>query len=104
MAPVKIRFREVQEPVVNWKDAFVKLLKHFEATRPGLLLWIATEQAIPAVVALDKDRFRRSKVQIGDIYVNTHASAASLREWCRRIARIALIENHDFEFITDDNV
>lgn len=100
--PVKIRFREVHKAVVNWKDAFITLLKQFDASSSGLLLRIATDQTLPAVIALDKNRFRRAKVQIGDVYINTHASAAQLQDWCRKVAKIGTIDPEDFEFVMQD--
>lgn len=100
--PVKIRFREVQKTVRNWKDAFITLLRQFDASISGLLLRIATDQTLPAVIALDKNRFRRAKVQIGDVYINTHASAAQLQDWCRKIAKMGKIEAYEFDFIMQD--
>ncbi len=102
--PVRIRFRGAQQPVINWKDAFIKLLKLFDASSPGLLLRIATEQTLHAVIATDGDRFRRSKVRIGDVYINTHASAAQLQDWCRKVAKIATIGADDFEFVMTDDL
>ncbi len=102
--PVRIRFRDDQQPVTNWKDAFVKLLKQFDASSPGLLLRIATEQTLTAVIAMNEERFRRSKTQIGNVYVNTHASAAQLQDWCGKVAEIGNIGPNDFEFVMPDHV
>lgn len=102
--PAKIRFRGTQETVRNWKDAFIKLLKHFDASRPGLLLRIATEKTLHAVIAMDGDRFRRANARIGDVYINTHASAAQLKDWCRKVAEIGTISPSDFEFVMQDEV
>ncbi len=102
--PVKVRFRDDQQPVTNWKDAFVKLLKQFDASSPGLLSRIATEQTLAAVISVDEDRFRRSKAQIGTVYVNTHASAAQLQDWCGKVAEIGRISANDFEFVMPDHV
>ena len=98
----KIRFRDSQQIVTNWKDGFVKLLQYFDTCNPGLLVRIATEKSLLAVLDLDKDRYRRSKVQIGVVFVNTHASAAQLQDWCRKVAKIGLISTSDFEFITSE--
>ena len=62
-SPVRIRFRKNEQPVANWKDAFTKLLTHFEASSPGLLMRIATEQTLNAVIAIDVDRFRRTSIE-----------------------------------------
>jgi len=99
LVPIKIRFRDGEQTVTSWKDGFIKLLKLFDSSSPGLLLRIATDQSLNAVIAMNGDRFRRSKVQICDLFVNTHASAAQLKDWCRKVANIAEISSNDFEFI-----
>jgi len=101
--PVRIRFRDTEQPVLNWKDAFAKLLTQFDASSPGLLLRIATEQTLPKVIATDSAKFRGSKIQIGDVFVNTHASAAQLQDWCRKVAEIGGIGSADFEFVVPRN-
>src|SRR5207237_100919 len=68
--PVKIRFRATEQSVINWKDAFIKLLKQFDASSPGLLLSIATERTLHAVISMIEDQFPRSRVKIGDVYIN----------------------------------
>ena len=103
LPPVKIRFRDNYQSVVTWKDAFLKLLKMFDDSCPGLLLRIATEQSLHGVIALKGDRFRRSKVQIGDVYINTHASAAQLQDWCRKVGKIGGIDASEFKFIIPDD-
>jgi uncharacterized protein with ParB-like and HNH nuclease domain len=100
--PAEIRFRAVRQPVANWRDAFIKLLRQFELVQPGLLLKIAREQCLLGVIAMNDERFRRSKVQIGEVFINTHASAAQLQEWCRRIAAFGGIVVDDYEFIVPE--
>ena len=100
---MKIRFRDAEQRAVNWKDAFTKLLKQFEESSPGLLMRIATEQTLSAAIATNEDRFRRSKARIGDVYINTHASAAQLQDWCRKVAEIGKIGLTDFEFVIQDD-
>jgi len=97
--PVAVRFRDTHLPAINWKDAFVKLLKQFDACSPGLIHNIAAEKTFLAVIALDEDRFRRSKVQFGDAFINTHSSGSQFQEWCRKIAKMAAIAVDDFEFV-----
>jgi hypothetical protein len=97
--PVRIRFREIEQEVVTWKDGFIKLLTIFDASAPGLLARIATEQSFQAVIATNGDKFPRSKAKIGDVFVNTHASAADFQNWCRKVAEIGGIPPSDFEFI-----
>ena len=86
--PVKIRFRSTEEPVVNWKDGFIKLLKQFDAAGPGLLQNIAMEHSLEAVISVDQDRFRRSKAKIGEVYVNTHAAPLSFKIGAERLRRL----------------
>ncbi|APW62661.1 DUF262 domain-containing protein [Paludisphaera borealis] len=97
--PVKVRFRGVEQPVTNWKDAFVKLLTQFEAASPGLLNRLATEETLNSVLAVDEAEFQRSKARIGLIYVNTHASASQLQKWCRKIAEKGRFDPTEFEFV-----
>jgi hypothetical protein len=97
--PTAVRFREARQPCKNWKDGFHKLVKTLENENPGLLSRIADEESLFAAVSKDGDRFRRSKIQIGETFVNTHASAAQLLDWCRKIAEFAGVVPTDFEFI-----
>jgi uncharacterized protein with ParB-like and HNH nuclease domain len=97
--PAAVRFRNAQWPVRNWKDAFAKLVSEFEASTPGLLLRIASEGTLPAVVANDAGRFRRSKIEVGGVFINTHANAAVLQDWCRKIAEAGGIRPAEYEFI-----
>jgi hypothetical protein len=97
--PAAVRFRNAQWPVRNWKDAFAKLVSEFEASAPGLLLRIASEGTLPAVVANDAGRFRRSKIEVGGVFINTHASAAALQDWCRKIAEAGGLRPSEYEFI-----
>ena len=101
--PVKIRFRVTLLPVISWKAAFLKMIEQFEASSPGLLRRIATEQTLDAFVAMNGDRFLRSKVQIGGVCINTHASAATFLSWCRRVAEIGGIGQDEFEFVMPDD-
>ena len=87
LPPTKIRFRGTHQAVATWRDAFITLLKQFEATVPGLLLRIATEQTLHAVIALEGDRFRRSSVQVGTVFINTHATRLSCRNGAERLPR-----------------
>jgi hypothetical protein len=50
-----------------------------------------------------EDQFPRSKVKIGEVYINTHASAAQLQDWTRKVARIGKIGADDFEFVIPDD-
>ena len=103
LPPAKITFRGVQQPVSNWKNAYIKLLKCFESDSPGLLTRIASEQILYAAIDLNGNRFHRSKTQIGIVYINTHASAAQLQEWCRKIAEIGGISISDYEFVRSES-
>lgn len=102
--PMAVRFGNARQPVTNWKEAFLQLLKLFEERHPGLLSRMAMGKLLPAVIATDADRFRRSNAKIGNICINTHASAATLQDWCRKIALIAKIDTADFEFLTQADI
>lgn len=97
--PLKVRFGTCEQPTTTWKDAYVKLLSQFDAKCPGLLQRIVNEQLLNSAVSADESRFHRSKAQIGELYVNTHASAAQLQDWCRKIAEIGAIAPSEFEFV-----
>jgi len=98
-APTAVRFRDALQPCKTWKDGFQKLVKLFEDEKPGFLSRVADDESLFGVVSKDGERFRRSKIQIGDAFVNTHAGAAQLQDWCRKIAEFAGIAPADFEFI-----
>jgi len=102
--PSKIRFRGVEHPVASWKDAFVTLLTQCDACNPGLLHRIATDRTLNAAISLTGDKYVRAKAQIGEVYINTHASAAQLQDWCRKVAEIAKIAAADFEFVVGEDV
>ena len=99
LRPVAVRYQGTEVPVKNWRDGFIKLLKLFEANQPGLFREIATKDSMFAVISTDPERFRRAKTQIGSAYINTHASAAQLRDWCRKIAELGGISEAEFEFV-----
>jgi uncharacterized protein with ParB-like and HNH nuclease domain len=101
--PNAIRFREARQSCKNWKDGFHKLVTLFENEKPGLLSRIADEESMFGVISKDGDRYRRSKFQVDVVFVNTHASAAQLKEWCRKIAEFAGIPPGDFEFIVPED-
>jgi uncharacterized protein with ParB-like and HNH nuclease domain len=100
--PVAVRYRDTNQPCKNWRDGFARLLKLFEADRPGMLARIADDESLFAVVSRDATRFPRSKTLVGEVYVNTHASAAQLQDWCRKIAEIGGISRDDYDFILSD--
>lgn len=102
--PVKVRFRSIVHPVSSWKDAFLKLIEEFEESRPGFLKQAASDSELESFVSTSAERFPRSRVQIGGIYVNTHASAKTFLNWCKRIAASGGFPAGDFEFIMAENV
>lgn len=97
--PAVIRFRRVQRPVRSWKEAFTELVGMLEENDPGLLSRIEATKSLVAAVTTDENRFHRSKAAIGGVYLNTHASAVQLREWCRKITEFAQIPITDYEFL-----
>lgn len=101
--PVAVRFRGKDHPCKNWRDGFVKLVKLFEADQPGLLERLTSDNALYAIVSFDPARFPRSKFQLGKVFVNTHASAAQLRDWCQKLAERAGLQPCDYGFVTPDS-
>ena len=79
------------------------MIGEFEASSPGLLHRIATEQILATFIGMNGERFPQSKAPIGDVYINTHASAKTLLNWCQRVAKIGKISADDFEFIIPDD-
>ena len=75
--PIAVRFRGKEQPCRNWRDGFIKLVRWFEESQPGLIARLAADQALYAVVTADPNRFARSKTQIGGVYLNTHASCGA---------------------------
>ncbi|GIW85803.1 MAG: hypothetical protein KatS3mg108_0127 [Isosphaeraceae bacterium] len=100
--PLAVQFRGRRLPCRNWRDGFQKLVEMFEQDQPGLLERLAGEDAFSAIVSFEPARFPRSKFQLGNVFVNTHASAAVLRDWCRRLAERAGLQPSDYGFITPD--
>ena len=79
------------------------VVKYAHAKPPRSIEPFASEAALYSAIALSPDRFRRSRRQIGTVHVNTHASAAQLREWCRKVADIGNISPDDFAFLMPEN-
>ncbi len=100
--PIAVRFRGKEEPCKNWREGFIKLVHWFEESQPGLIARLAADPTLYAVVAADPNRFVRSKIQIGGVYLNTHASAVQLRDWLKRIAERGGINEVGYGFITRD--
>jgi hypothetical protein len=103
-SPDAVRFGGVTHEVSTWKEGFVKLLELFESSQPGLLSRIAAERSMPSIVSLDEDQFKAFKVQIGDVFINTHAGSSALHDWCRRVASLANISESDYAFVMPDSV
>ena len=94
----EVRFRGTAYVVATWKDGFLKLLELFESSQPGLLKRIAMEPRMQPVLSLSEEQFQMPRVRIGDVYVNTHASAATFQEWCKRVASHGNIQETEYEF------
>jgi len=71
----------------------------FEQNDPGLLSRIAADKSMSAIVTQSDGQFLHSYVRIGDVYVNTHASAAAMQDWSRRIAKLAGVNEGDYGFV-----
>lgn len=102
--PKAIRFREIVEPCRNWREGFVKLVELFEKNHPGLLTRLAGDETLYAIVSRNPDRFARAKTQIGDVYLNTHASAAQLQDWLKKIAERGGFGGEEYGFLLSEPV
>ena len=94
----EVRFHGTGYPVATWKHGFLKLLELFESSQPGLLKRIAIEPRMQPVLSLSEEQFQMPRVQIGDVYINCHASAATFQEWCKRVAAHGNIKDADYKF------
>lgn len=97
--PVAVRFRNLEEPVTNWKQAALRLIEFFEADSPGLLLELERKQVMPSVLSVDSSRFTRSRGQIGGVYLQMHGSAKTLRTYVKWIAQEAGVGEFEYEFV-----
>lgn len=97
--PVAVRFNGLTEPITSWREGAVKLLEMFEVARPGLLKSMVGRGMFRADLSAEADQFPRSNVLVGGVYVNTHASAMSLKDKVRRIAIAAAIDEQDYQFV-----
>ena len=100
--PIKIRFRDQYETVKTWKEAYLKLLKHFDMNNPRLLNRIASEGSLYTAITMDSEKFRKRVDKIGEIYLNIDATAATFQNWCRKVAEIGGYELAEYEFVTRD--
>jgi len=97
--PVAVRFRAKTEPVTTWKKAAIKLIEEFEAASPGLLASVEKKNDLDARLSRDPDRFSRSNACIGDIYVQMHGSASTLRSYVDTLADRGGFARDQYEFI-----
>lgn len=97
--PVAVRFKDQIYPITTWKQGTVKFVEMVEAAQPGLLASIVSNGELPTELSADPERFPRSKVIVGDVYFNTHASVRELKRRLRKIAERAGIAETDFGFV-----
>lgn len=104
--PSSIRFQTDISSVSSWKNAYLNLIERFERHSPGLLKRITEDPSVEPFVARDAGRFARSKSEIAGVFLNTHASASQLRDWTKKIAKLAGIgvEDYEFQFATPSQV
>lgn len=98
--PVAVRFQGQIHPISTWKEGTVKLVEMFEAARPGMLASLVSKGELATVLSADPDRFPKSKVILGGVYFNTHASVHELKRRLRKIAERAGIEETEYAFVT----
>jgi uncharacterized protein with ParB-like and HNH nuclease domain len=100
--PIAVRFRSSEQPCKNWRDGFVKLVKSFEESQPGLMARLASDESLYAIISSNANRFARSNIHIGSVFVNTHASAAQLRDWLKKIAERGGFSEEEYGFVSLD--
>ena len=54
---------------------------------------------MPADLSIEADRFHRSKILVGGVFVNTHASGKALQRRVKKIMEYAGIFGSDYEFV-----
>lgn len=87
--PVAVRFKGQIYLISTWKEGTVKIVEMFEAASPGILASLVSNGELTTELSTDPNRFPRSKVIVGGVYVNTHASVQELKRRLRKIAERA---------------
>ena len=97
--PVAVRFQGQVHPITTWKEGAAKLLELFETAKPGHLAAMVEQSIMPADLSIEADRFHRSKILVGGVFVNTHASGKALQLRVKKIMEYAGIFGSDYEFV-----
>jgi len=97
--PVAVRFETQTYSIKTWKNGTVKLLEMFETSKPGVLVELVSKGELAAELSSDPDRFPRSKVAVGGVYFNTHASKVELIRRLRKIAERIGIDEKDYGYV-----
>lgn len=101
--PVAVRFQGQIHPITTWKEGTVKLVEMFEVAQPGILASLVAKGELTTELSADPHKFSRSKVSVGGVYLNTHASVRELKRRLRKIAEHAGIEENDYAFFAATN-
>ena len=96
----EIRFRNAHEIRHQLEGRIRQAGQDFDADNPGLLKQIARNRA-SMLIALDGDRFRRSRSK-SVRHSSIPMPARPLQDWCRKVAKLAAIEFGDFDFIVPE--
>lgn len=97
--PVAVRFQGQIHPITTWKEGTFKLVELFEAARPGMLASLVSKGELTSELSADPGRFPRSKVMVGGVYFNTHASVHELKRRLKKIAERAGIGETEYSFV-----
>ncbi len=100
--PTRIRLKQISQPCSNWREGFVKIIQLIENDKPGILERLADDESFIGFISKDPFRFVRARTQIGEIFVNTHASASQLRDWLRRVAEKASYSAEEYGYLFED--
>ena len=98
--PVAVRFLGQIQPISTWKEGTVKLVEMFEAARPGMLASLVAKGELATELSADPDRFPRSRVIVGGVFFNTHASVRELKRRLGKIAERVGIGESDYSFVS----
>ena len=97
--PVAVRYQGQTHPIRTWKEGTAKLIEMFEDTQPGILASIVSKNELATELSNDPNRFPRSKVIVGGVYFNTHASVVELKRRLKKIAERVGVKESDYAFV-----
>jgi hypothetical protein len=101
--PVAIRYKDKLLAVSTWKEGSLKLLELFEEAKPGILASLVADGQLPNELSKDPNRFFRSKMLVGGVYFNSHASGSGLKRKLKRIAERVGVKESEYGFVFEND-